>query len=125
MFVPSETRLLDDKSETTCIAVRASERATPVNVDLACPAGGWRMQPSVRRDDLNRIEFPRKVPFEPTPVSRAASPCRSAWSITSTLPGKEKERLKTTLRRVRGKIARERVQGRPNDRLRSCHSSSG
>jgi hypothetical protein len=50
---------------------------------------------------------------------------RSAWSITSTLPGKEKERLKTTLRRVRGQVARERVQGRPNDRLRSCHSSSG
>jgi hypothetical protein len=36
MFVPSGTRLLADKSETNCIAVRASERAAPVNVDLAC-----------------------------------------------------------------------------------------
>jgi hypothetical protein len=51
--------------------VRASERAAPDNVDLACPAGGWRKQPSARRDDLKRIEFFRKVPFEPTPVNRS------------------------------------------------------
>jgi hypothetical protein len=55
MFVPSGTRLLTDNSETNCIAVRASEYADPDNVDLACPAGGWRVQRSARRDDPKRI----------------------------------------------------------------------
>ena len=52
--------------------LRSKEASTEVKCsacDGTYPAGGWRMQPSARRDDLKRIEFFRKVPFEPTPVS--------------------------------------------------------
>jgi hypothetical protein len=46
------------------------------------------------------IEFSRKVPFEPTPVSRRGISLSLGLVDHIDLPGK-KERLKTALRRVR------------------------